>query len=94
MTLSLVILFAVISGFLTWRLLKSSTLPPTMAKDVHPPPPLRVVDGGKSHSGHMVFSGPIEHNEHGFITTPLKPCDDMACHCRKHKRHPPHYPKS
>ena len=45
--------------------------------------PLTLLDGGLAPSSHMVFAGPIEHNEHGFITTPLTACVDPNCMCRK-----------
>jgi hypothetical protein len=45
--------------------------------------PLTLLDGGLAPSSHMVFAGPIEHNEHGFITTPRTACVDPNCMCRK-----------
>ena len=51
-------------------------------------PTLTVIDGGLPPTGHMVFSGPVEHNEHGFITTPRVACIDPKCPCRSFIRPP------
>ena len=48
--------------------------------------PLRLVESLPEQTGHMVFKGPIEKNEYGFITTPLTACVDPNCPCRSMPR--------
>lgn len=79
MTTALLVLAALLVGFLAYRLAK---LPAALAARPQPlmeaprPEPLKA-------TSHRVFRGPLEYNEHGFITTPLDPCEDRECHCRK-----------
>lgn len=77
MTLALLALAALLVAFLAYRIAK---FPGLTTKSVGAP--LRLIDGGLPPTGHMVFAGPLEHNEHGFITTPLVACTDPKCQCR------------
>ena len=81
MTYALLALAALLVAFLAYRLAK---LPAALAAKKSP---LKLLDGGLP-TGHMVFSGPLEHNEHGFITTPLVPCQAPECPCRTFRRIP------
>ena len=76
MTYALLVLAVLLVGFLAYRLAK---LPGALAQQQAP---LRLLDGGLPPTGHMVFSGPIEHNDHGFIVTPMVACTNPKCPCR------------
>jgi len=75
MTYALLAVAALLVVLLAYRLAK---LPAALQAQA----PLKLIDGGLPPTGHMVFSGPLEHNEHGFITTPLVACSEPKCHCR------------
>ena len=76
MTYALLALAALLVAFLAYRLAK---LPAALAAKQSP---LKLLDGGLPPTGHMVFAGPLEHNEFGFILNKLEPCQNKDCPCR------------
>ena len=82
MTYFIITLAVALVALVGWRLYR---LPRALEQKQYPA--LRLVDPlppEVTPTGHRVFaSAVLEHNEHGFISTPMVDCMDPDCHCRK-----------
>ena len=83
MTYFIIALAVALVAFLAYRLIGLRAALDKRIQPLMDAPALKVIKGGLPETGHMVWaSETLEHNEHGFITTPLVPCQHEKCHCR------------